>query len=42
MLPKESERKSIDPELLKEDLVTVQRILPKDAPLADRLEESRI
>ncbi len=42
MLPKESERKSIDPELLKEDLITVQRILPKDAPLADRLEESRI
>lgn len=42
MLPKESERKSIDPELLKEDLITVQRILPKNAPLADRLEESRI
>lgn len=42
MLPKESERKSIDPGLLKEDLITVQRILPKNAPLADRLEESRI
>jgi short-chain fatty acids transporter len=42
MLPKESERKRIDPELLKEDLITVQRILPKNAPLADRLEESRI
>lgn len=41
MLPKESERRVINPRLLEEDLVSVQRKLSPNASFAERLGESR-
>ena len=42
MLPAENMRVSIDTELLKEDNISVQKKLAADAPLSQKLEESRI
>ena len=42
MLPKLEQRKIIDPKLLEEDVVSVQVKLAADAPISERLGESRI